>query len=296
MGAGRGKTYVTGGGFNVQGTKEDGQNVIVKNMTIWKTKGSGLSGCNGLSFVTSCVHFTNCGFCGVNATQTKGRMIDCQVTHCQGSGIASNEHSFIEIEGNQTKVEGTGMNVELFGNGLDVADTTSFVYLLSPLTKESVSINNFNGTNWGGKGTIETVNSFSSVQQFVSETKEGSSLLFLSPTTNVVAVKKMEQQLPLPLVPVVVSLAPLPGESVEEAETPGASAVAPLPPLPPPPPPPVAASDVSLLSQQKNVSEKEATTKGKEDQEDEKLNNDESVDEHDKYHKQGGSAKWADKD
>jgi hypothetical protein len=69
----------------------------------------------------------------------------------------------IELEGDQTKVDGNAT----FGGGdiygLNTYSSSSTIHLLFPLTKESVSTNNQGGGNYGsyyGKGTIETVESF----------------------------------------------------------------------------------------------------------------------------------------
>jgi hypothetical protein len=43
--------------------------------------------------------------------------------------------------------------------GLDAYSSSSFIHILSPLTKESISKNNQNG-NYNSDGTIQTVNSF----------------------------------------------------------------------------------------------------------------------------------------
>jgi len=67
----------------------------------------------------------------------------------------------IELEGNQTKVDGnvTGGNPYCYGLKT-VTSTSSIIHLLFPLTQESVSTNNHGGGNYGGGGTIETIHSF----------------------------------------------------------------------------------------------------------------------------------------
>ena len=44
-------------------------------------------------------------------------------------------------------------------SGLRADDTSSIIHLLFPLTKEFVSTNNHGAGNYGGRGTIETVES-----------------------------------------------------------------------------------------------------------------------------------------
>ena len=42
-------------------------------------------------------------------------------------------------------------------HGLRTYNSSSFIHLVSPLTKESVSIDNGGGGNCGGYGTIKTI-------------------------------------------------------------------------------------------------------------------------------------------
>jgi len=103
--------------------------------------------------------FTQCRHEGVVAMGTKGRLINCVITQCETSGIFSGRNALIELEGDQTKVDGNGTSEYSFGYGLETEATSSTIHLLSPLTKESVSTNNYNGQNYGSLfgGTIETV-------------------------------------------------------------------------------------------------------------------------------------------
>ena len=78
---------------------------------------------------------------------------------CVYCGIISGENALIELEGDQTKVDGNGTSGDS-DYGLDTYDTSSIIHLLYPLTKESVSTNNHGGGNNGGFGTIKTVKSF----------------------------------------------------------------------------------------------------------------------------------------
>ena len=82
------------------------------------------------------------------------------ITQCGYSGILSSKNALIEVEGDQTKVDGNVTDGDGYWYGLKTLATSSIIHLLFPLTKESVSTNNHNGQNYGGNGTIETVNSF----------------------------------------------------------------------------------------------------------------------------------------
>ena len=160
-GAGRDQTFVKGGGFQIQGKKEEGKNVVLKDMTISETSGKGVSGWDGLSFLCDSLTITQCGSHGVYAENTKGRLINCVITQCRRGGIFCGYKALIELEGDQTKVDGNGTRGSGGSYGLCAAfDTSSIIHLLFPLTQESVSTNNNGGGNYGGGGTLQTVNSF----------------------------------------------------------------------------------------------------------------------------------------
>jgi hypothetical protein len=160
VGAGRDKTTIHGGGFRIEGKKEEGKEVCVQGMTMKGSSGCGVRGDDGLSFLCKDMTFTQCGFSGVVAENTKGRLINCVITQCGWSGICCWENALIELEGIQTKVDGNGTYGDYYG--LHTYNTSSIIHLLFPLTKESVSTNNHGGGNYGSNGTIETVVSFNS--------------------------------------------------------------------------------------------------------------------------------------
>ena len=160
IGAGRDKTTIRGGGFYIQGKKEKGKNVLLKDMTVSGASSHGLVASNGLSFLCTRMTFTHSGACGVYARNTKGRLINCVITQCGWSGIWCRENALIELEGDQTKVDGNVTSGDGCDYGLRTYDTSS-IHLLFPLTKESVSTNNSGGGNYDSfGGTIQTVNSF----------------------------------------------------------------------------------------------------------------------------------------
>jgi len=154
-GAGRGITFVQGGGFFIQGEK--GKKCTLMDITVQKTEDHGLQG-NGMSFDCLRMHFDQCGGRGVHAYQTKGRLTNCQITQSTGSGVCSSSNSTFEIEGEETMIEKNNTSGYSHHFGLK-ADSSSSIHILSPLTKEFISKNNQNG-NYGGSGTIQTVNSF----------------------------------------------------------------------------------------------------------------------------------------
>ena len=158
-GAGQTNTILQGKGIKIEGPKMEKKRVNMQGMTMKGSRECGLFAVNGLSFLCKDMTFTQCGYYGVSASNTKGRLINCVITQCGYSGISSGENALIELEGDQTKVDGNGTSGESYGYGLYAHDTSSIIHLLFPLTKESVSTNNHNGQNYNisDGGTIETV-------------------------------------------------------------------------------------------------------------------------------------------
>ena len=167
-GAGRGITFVQGGGFGIEGEK--GKKCTFMDITVQKTKESGLYGWKGMSFDCLRMHFDQCGWNGVRAYYTKGRLTNCQITQSKYSGVYSSSNSTIDIEGEETMIEKNNTSGDDVDYGLK-AFSDSSIHILSPLTKESISKNNQNG-NYGGQGTIKTVQSFDTTTSPAGEMKE----------------------------------------------------------------------------------------------------------------------------
>ena len=172
FGAGRDKTIVKGGGFNIRGKKEKGKNVVLKDMTISETSDNGVFGYCGLSWLCDSLTITQCGYYGVSAYDTKGRLINCVITQCGYSGIYCGQSALIELEGDQTKVDGNGTGGYFGCYGLETSSTSSIIHLLFPLTEESVSTNNHNGQNYGGKGEIAIVDNDGNTIEIINEASE----------------------------------------------------------------------------------------------------------------------------
>jgi hypothetical protein len=164
IGAGQNQTFLDG--FNclyIGGTQEEGKRVNMQGFTMKGSSGHGLHNENGLSFLCKDMTFTHCRGSGVIAMNTKGRLINCVITQCLFSGLYCDKNALIELEGDQTKIDGNGTSGYMTNGdeyGLCTLYTSSTIHLLFPLTKESVSTNNGGSGNYGGGGTIKTVNSF----------------------------------------------------------------------------------------------------------------------------------------
>jgi hypothetical protein len=163
IGAGQNQTFLNNYRFlRIGGTQEEGKRVNMQYMTMKGSRTHGLFAYNGLSFLCKDMTFTQCGG-GVYALNTKGRFINCVITQCGSCGISCGYNTLIELEGDQTKVDGNVTSGYGDCYGLETYHTSSTIHLLFPLTKESVSTNNRGGRNYNSRGTIQTVDTFESL-------------------------------------------------------------------------------------------------------------------------------------
>ena len=167
-GAGRGITLVEGNGFF--SSSRIGQTVLM-DMTVQKTETCGMWG-NGLyamsNFHCLRMHFDQCGgeagVCLGGMGRIKGRLTNCQITQCEGSGVkidGGGNISTIEIEGEETIIElnnSRGRTDNYIYYGLDAYKQQTSIHILSPLTKESISKDNHDGNNYCGD--VRTVQSW----------------------------------------------------------------------------------------------------------------------------------------
>jgi len=166
IGAGQNKTFLSGYSLRIGGKKEEGKKVFVQDMTSSGAE-CGVDASHGLSFLCTRMTFTQCGHHGVYVNNTKGRLINCVITHCGWSGILCDSNALIELEGSQTEVNGNGTSGS--GSGLFTFDRSSRIHLLFPLTQESVSINHHCGSNYGGNvGEIAIVDDDGNTIEIVS--------------------------------------------------------------------------------------------------------------------------------
>jgi hypothetical protein len=165
-GAGQDKSIIRGKGIQIHGPKKEKKRVDMQGMTMKGSSECGLYNDNGLSFLCTDMTFTQCCSHGVFAHNTKGRLINCVITQCDFNGICCSNNALIQLEGDQTKVDGNGTRGRGYHSscyGLFTDDTSSTIHLLFPLTKESVSTNNGGSGNYGGNGTIQTGNALESL-------------------------------------------------------------------------------------------------------------------------------------
>jgi hypothetical protein len=97
------------------------------------------------------------GWSGVCVDATKrNTMSNCQVSHSKYSGVYV-QYGLITINGSGTSIHNNVTSGSSNNYGLRTWTSSSTIHLVSPLTKESVSINNGGGGDYGGYGTIKTI-------------------------------------------------------------------------------------------------------------------------------------------
>jgi hypothetical protein len=144
------------GGLMMKGKKED--DVNVKHLTISQSKGNGVFGFQGMSFHLFHLKIEKSERFGVYVDHTKrNTMSHCQVSHSKYSGVRVYDDGLITMNGSGTSIHNNVTSGYSGCYGLDTLNSSGSIHLVSPLTKESVSINNGGGGNYGGDGTIETI-------------------------------------------------------------------------------------------------------------------------------------------
>jgi len=155
------------GGLMMKGKKED--DVNIKHLTISQSKGCGVQGDEGMSFHLFHLKIEKSGRHGVFVSDTRrNTMSNCQVSHSIGSGVYMYRGGLITMNGSGTSIHNNVTSGNSRSYGLETYSSytsSSSIHLVSPLTKESVSINNGGGDNYGGNGTIKTIKTMRSKEE-----------------------------------------------------------------------------------------------------------------------------------
>jgi hypothetical protein len=139
------------GGLKMKGKKED--DVNVSNLTLRKSNGYGVFGYYGASMHLDNVSVENSGWHGVYVRGSKrNSMKNCNVSHSKMSGLRVENDGLMTIDGNATTIHHNSRSGCHYGLS---ADYSSSINLVSPLTKEMISTNNYGGNNYGGP--IQTI-------------------------------------------------------------------------------------------------------------------------------------------
>ena len=124
-------------------------NCHLQHLTLRQAKGSGVFGWS--SFTMEDVMVEQCGF-GVYVTGTVVvRCTNVEVRRCEENGVGASMGASITLIGAKTTVHHNCTKGDSGSYGLEVYDSSSTIQLVSPLTKEQVSIDNGGGGNWGAE-------------------------------------------------------------------------------------------------------------------------------------------------
>ena len=157
------KDIVVMGGINI--LKEIQGICNLKHLIVQQATTCGVKACS--SFTMEDVLVSNCNWHGIHAdgTGVVGRCTDVEVHNCLGNGVSVEHGASITLRtsvydiaqtyNNHTVHHNTpNMDNLMYGNsmyGLKVYGSSATIHLVSPLTKEIVSINNNGGHNWGAE-------------------------------------------------------------------------------------------------------------------------------------------------
>ena len=81
---------------------------------------------------------------------------NCQVSYSKWCGVLVGD-GLITMNGSGTSIHNNVTSGNSRSYGLYAYTSSGSIHLVSPLTKESVSTNNGGGGNYGGPGTIKTI-------------------------------------------------------------------------------------------------------------------------------------------
>jgi len=161
------------GGLEMKGKNED--DVNVKHLTISQSKYNGIYGYEGMSFHLFHLKIEKSERHGVSVICTKrNTMSNCQVSHSKESGVFVCV-GLITMNGTGTSIHNnvTGGDSGSYGLRTVFASFSSgSLHLVSPLTKESVSVNNGGGGNYGSHGTIAIVDNEGTIIETIQDAEE----------------------------------------------------------------------------------------------------------------------------
>lgn len=158
-GQGIGETILDEFGLNIAGSKSNGT-VVVEDLTLQGGTGQGLWAHSGMDLIVRRCKVEKFQWSGVAAYM--GTHITCddvQVVGCGRSGVYA-QSATVKLSGENTRIEGNVTSGYSNHYGLQTnhgAGGSSKIQIVTPLTKDTISINNGGGGNCGGPGTIDQV-------------------------------------------------------------------------------------------------------------------------------------------
>jgi len=126
-------------------------NCHLQHLTLRKAEECGVYAFS--SFTMKDVLVEQCGYHGVYAMGTGGvgRCTNMEVRKCGWGGVVAGKGWSITLIGTKTTVHHNCTIGNSWDYGLEVCGTSSTIQLVSPLTKEQVSLDNGGGGNWGAE-------------------------------------------------------------------------------------------------------------------------------------------------
>jgi ribonuclease D len=154
-------------------------NCHLQHLTLRQAMDSGVFGRS--SFTMDDVLVEQCGYSGVWAfgTSVVARCTNVEVRQCGWSGVSASDGASITLTGAKTTVHHNSTKGNSSEYGLQVWGTSSStIQLVSPLTKEHVSIDNGGGGNWGAEkgGDINQIKTMAEAE--VEEKSDEGTALF----------------------------------------------------------------------------------------------------------------------
>ena len=137
-------------------------NFHLQHMTLRRANQCGMYGCS--SFSMEDVLVEQAGECGVfvYGTGGVGRCTNVEVRRCGSSGVLAAKGASITLIGAKTTVHHNCTRGNSYDYGLQVKGSSATIRLVSPLTKEQVSLDNGGGGNWGARyGDINQIKTIS---------------------------------------------------------------------------------------------------------------------------------------
>lgn len=141
-------------------------NCHLQHLTLRQAKECGVVGFS--SFSMEDVLVEHCRFSGVYAYGTGGvgRCTNVEVRQCGQGGVEADNGGSITLLGAKTMVHHNCTKGRSNDYGLNVHGSSSTIQLVSPLTKEQVSLDNGGGGNWGAEwgGDINQIKSMTKAE------------------------------------------------------------------------------------------------------------------------------------
>ena len=158
-GQGIGETILDGFGLLIRGSKSNGS-VVIQDLSIQGGTSVGLYAANGMDLIVRRCKVENFQKQGVYAMDAHISCDDVQVVGCGESGVYAWHTGTVKLSGENTRIEGNVTKGDTPAGtcshyGLRTCTASSKIQIVKPLTKETISINNGGGGNWGGSGTIQ---------------------------------------------------------------------------------------------------------------------------------------------